>query len=73
MRKGIMIENVIDSSSLEVNILANVSAVVPPVGLFLKHFLRTCVLAKGLKELVHVNFLPDAVPYVLVGNVMKGK
>ena len=35
MRKGTRIENVMDSNSFEVNILANVSAVVSPVGLFL--------------------------------------
>ena len=38
MRKGTRIENVMDSKSFEVNILilANVSAVVSPTGLFLK-------------------------------------
>ena len=36
MRKGTSIENVMDSNSFEVNILANVSAVVSPDGLFLK-------------------------------------
>ena len=36
MMKGNRIENVIDSRSLEVNMLANVSAVVSPAGLFLK-------------------------------------
>ena len=35
MRKGSRIENVMDSKSFEVNILANVSAVVSPTGLFL--------------------------------------
>ena len=35
MMKGSRMEDVIDSSSLEVNILANVSAVVSPAGLFL--------------------------------------
>ena len=36
MRKGTSIENVMDSNSFEENILANVSAVVSPDGLFLK-------------------------------------
>ena len=35
MRKGSRMEDVINSRSLEVNILANVSAVVSPAGLFL--------------------------------------
>ncbi len=34
--KGSRMEDVIDSRSLEVNILANVSAVVSPAGLFLQ-------------------------------------
>ena len=36
MRKGTRIENVMDSNSFEVNILANVSAVVSPDGLSLQ-------------------------------------
>ena len=35
--KETIIENVMDSRSLEVKMLAIVSAVVSPVGLFLKH------------------------------------
>ena len=71
MMKGNRIENVIDSRSLEVNILANVSAVVSPAGLFLKFiFMFFMFIHKNFVALVFGDHSPDAVPYVLVGNVM---
>ena len=60
-------ENVMDSRSLEVKMLAIVSAVVSPVGLFLKHMKW---FGKKLEEML---LLPDAVSDVFVSDVMKQK
>ena len=65
--KETMREIVIDSMSLEVKMLANVSAVVSPIGLFLK---QKMFRLKVLKEML---ILPDGISDVLVSHVMKQK
>ena len=52
MMKGNRIENVIDSRSLEVNKLANVSAVVSPAGLFLKFIFFVILFLNANMQLI---------------------
>ena len=61
-------EIVIDSMSLEIKMLASVSAVVSPIGLFLKHIKMN--FWKVLEEML---ILPDGISDVLVSHVMQQK